>query len=156
MTKKLLVLLCVLAWARLPVVAQASTGADSLFQTPAQNSYWLAALKEKDKVAQWAQIRSRFFVSPQRAYSSPVSPMATVPVLVVVGFVVDMSSEGTPLREVVARQLTPKTVKTITVIEREPEEWYANKAFTGLIIIELADKPLVNSIMRTQKQAEKP
>jgi len=120
--------------------------------TPAQNHRWLVALKKQGVADQWAQIRSRYFLAPPQA-SSPTSPAGSVPVLVVEGIVVEMTDAGAPIRDVLASQLTPAKVKAITVLEREPAGLYVNKAFTGLIIISVADKQLRKALRRTDKRA---
>ncbi|AHJ95565.1 hypothetical protein [Hymenobacter swuensis] len=82
--------------------------------------------------------------------------MTSLPLLLVEGIAVDVTSAGDPVREVVLAQLTPDKVKAITVLEREPEGVYVNKAFTGWIIISLADKPLRKVLRRMEKRAQQP
>lgn len=74
--------------------------------------------------------------------------------LVVEGIVVEVTGAGGPIRNVLASQLTPAQVKAITVLEREPVGLYVNKAFTGLIVISLADKQLRKALRRTDKRAQ--
>jgi|GEM_PF-3784434 len=123
--------------------------------TPAQNRCWLAALQGQGVADQWARIRSRYFSSPQQA-SPPHSEVASIPLLIVEGIIIDETSAGSPVWEVLATQLTPAKVKDITVMEREPEGLYINKVFTGWIIITLADKPLRKVLRQTIKRSQQP
>lgn len=155
MINKLWALFCFVICGGLPSLAQPHTAPDSLFMTPAQNNRWLVALKKQGVADQWAQIRSRYFLSPHQA-SSPTILAGSVPVLVVDGIVVEVTDAGDPIWDVLARQLTPAKVKAITVLEREPVGLYVNKPFTGVIIVSVADKQLRKVLRRTDKRAQQP
>jgi hypothetical protein len=150
------------AWAQFPRgialplrPAKPGTEPDSLFMTPAQNSRWLGALKTQQKATQWARVRSRYFESPQWS-SSPLGEAGSLPVLVVDGIVVGQTSAGKPIRDLLATQLTADKVKDILVMERQPDELYIEKAFTGLIVISLADRPLRKALRHAEKHALQP
>lgn len=155
MAKKLWILFGVFASAGFPAAAQTRMGTDSLFMTHAQNRRWLIALKEQRTADQWGRIRNRYFSSPQGT-SSPHGEVNSLPLLLVEGLAVDVTRADDPVREIVATQLTPAKVKAITVIEREPEGVYVNKASTGWIVITLADKSLRKVLRRMGKRAQQP
>ena len=134
---------------------QPSLEPDSLYMTPGQNRRWLAALQHQGVALQWARIRRRYLVAPQRA-SSPTLQVGDLPVLVVGGTLVEVSSAGKPIQDLLAIELTPTKVKAITVMERAPAGVYPQKPFMGVIIISLADKSLRKLLRRTHPHVQQP
>lgn len=150
MPSKLLVLCAILICTRLPLCAQSHTVTDSLFRTPAQNRHWLATLKQQELANQWAQIQARYFVAQES--SLPTKTVTALPLLVIEGVLLEPTSTSKSIWDLVATQLTATKVKTIDVIEREPSGMYVEKAFTGFIIVTVADRTLRKALQRASKR----
>jgi hypothetical protein len=149
------------AWAQLPPdsarpadaaqTRQPSPELDSLFMTPAQNGRWVAALHQQARAVQWARIRRRYLV-PQQA-CSPTPHVSSLPLLVVAGVLVELTSAGEPIRDVLATELTAATVKAITVLERITTGCHPD---AGALIVSLADKPLRKRLHRMPQRVQQP
>lgn len=103
--------------------------------SPEENRLWLTTLKNSDKAAQFNLVRTRLIEKQQPA---TLSDSLDVPVLIVDGILIDRNISDEQ-RAFLSTQLTPQAVK-IEVVEREPEKFYANKRFTGIIMIVITDK----------------
>lgn len=149
---KTLVFCCILTYLSLPLCAHAGIKADSLFRTPAQNRHWLATLKQQALASQWAQIQTRYFEAQEA--SLPIGPVTALPMLVVDGLVVEQTSTDKRIWDLVATQLTAARVKTIDVMEHEPSGVYVNKAFTGWIVVTVADRTLRKTLQRISRRTQ--
>lgn len=152
MTPKLLVFCCMLAGLRYPLFAHAQVIPDSLFRTPAQNKHWLATVKQQALASQWTRIQSRYFRAQEA--TSPSGSVTVLPILLVDGLIVEHTRIGMPLWNLVATHLSAANLKTIDVIEREPNGVYVNQASTGWIVITVADNSLRRTLRRTSKRTK--
>ncbi len=145
-----------------PLLAQSSTGADSVFLTPTQNSQWLAELKNLDMASQLAKIRTRFLQVPEPVQqtkgilnSSPILIVDGIPLIGPGDENAAFADENAPVRELLATQLTPAKVKSITVIDRMSPEVVVCKPFTGWIVLVVSDKQLKKKLEKLTEPTKK-
>lgn len=108
---------------------------DTLYgMAPEQNKAWVTELKLANKEKQLILIQNRFF--KQRIFEK--SNNDDIPVLVVDG--IPMSDQiDIKLKDFLAYKLTADKVQ-IEVLDKEPEQLYVNKRWTGLILLNITDK----------------
>jgi hypothetical protein len=99
-----------------------------------QNKAWLTELKMADKEQQLSLIQNRFF----RQKTFEKSDNDDIPVLVVDGIPISEQMDSN-LRDFLAYQLSAEKIQ-IEVLDREPEQLYVNKRWTGLILLNITDK----------------
>ena len=103
--------------------------------TVTENLTWLTSLKDTTKQIQLTMIQNRFF---KRARPAVKSNNQDLPVLIMDG--IPISSEmDDGIRSFLANELIVEDVE-IEVLTREPEYLYANKRWTGLILLNITNK----------------
>src|SRR5690606_20220269 len=127
-------LILVLMSTALAAPAFAQDAGTSYGMPPAQNSAWLFELKSVNKKQQLALIQERFF----RQKTFDKSDEEDVPLLIIDGIPVDEQLD-TRMRDFLAFQLTADAVE-IGVLGKAPDGLYINKAWTGLIALNITDK----------------
>ncbi len=115
--------------------SQTSEPAYGIGMTINENLIWLASLKDTTKQIQLTMIQSRFF-KPTRPLMK--SDNEGLPVVIVDGIPIspDMNEK---VRNFLANELIAEDVE-IKVIDNEPEQLYANKRWTGLILMNITNK----------------
>lgn len=128
-------LIFIIAFTILATSTFGQSKADSLYgMTTEQNKVWLTELKMADKENQLTLIQNRFF----RQHTFEKSDNDDIPVLVVDGIPISEQMD-TKLKDFLAYKLTADKVQ-IEVLDKEPEQLYVNKRWTGLILLNITDK----------------
>lgn len=128
-------LIFIIAFTILATSTFGQSKADSLYgMTTEQNKAWLTELKMADKENQLTLIQNRFF----RQHTFEKSDNDDIPVLVVDGIPISEQMD-TKLKDFLAYKLTADKVQ-IEVLDKEPEQLYVNKRWTGLILLNITDK----------------
>lgn len=100
-----------------------------------ENLKWLTSIKDTTKQIQLVRIQNRFF-KPTRPMMKPDNE--DLPVLVVDGIPISPDiDEG--VRNFLAKELIADDVE-IEVLDTDPEQLYANKRWTGLILLNITNK----------------
>ncbi|SFT77084.1 hypothetical protein SAMN04489724_2131 [Algoriphagus locisalis] len=117
-----------------PGFCQNSEPAYGIGMTSGENLAWLTSLKDTTKQVQLTMIQNRFF-KPTRPMMK--SDNEDLPVMVVDGIPISLDiNEG--VRNFLANELIADNVE-IEVLDKEPEELYANKRWTGLILLNITN-----------------
>jgi hypothetical protein len=106
--------------------------------TAESNQEWLTNLKPQDKSEQLAMVRERFFMK-HSVRNDSVGMSLFSPVLVIDGIPI-LESLTENAREQLYHLLSEDSVKEIAVLDKEPEQLYVNKRWTGIIAVVLSDK----------------
>lgn len=117
---------------------------DAYGMTAEENEIWLKKALSSDKETQLTLIKNRFF----RQEEFKKSANDAIPIVVINGIIVSEVS-NVKLKNVLVNQLTPDKVM-VTIIEKEPERIYINKAWTGIILLTISDKK-INKLLKKQK-----
>lgn len=112
-----------------------------------QNQEWVTTLKSLDKDEQWSMINERLFEFESGAENSDKEKMYA-PVLVIDGIVPHVENLSTSTRNRVQRLIEDDGIKEIRVVDKEPEGLYADKVFTGIILITLNNRKASRNLLK--------
>ncbi|MCX2574645.1 hypothetical protein [Pedobacter sandarakinus] len=112
--------------------------------TAEENELWLKRVIPSEKGTQLTLIQNRFFKRKDFTKSANTA----IPVVIANGIVVN-EIVNTELKNLLATQLTTDKVQ-ITIVEKEPEGLYVNKAWTGIIVLSISDKK-INKLLKRYK-----
>ena len=107
-----------------------------------QNSLWLKKVINSAKDQQLTLIQDRFF--RQKEYKKTEND--DVPIIVMNGLVVNELSNQ-KLKNFLSYQLTADKVGMV-IMEKEPEQLYVNKRWTGIVILTIDDKKTIRKLLR--------
>ena len=110
--------------------------------TAEQNSAWLNKIINSAKDQQLTLIQERFF--RQKEYKKTEND--DIPLILMNGIVVN-ELMNQKLKSFLAHQLTADKVG-IVIMEKEPEQLYVNKRWTGLVILTVEDKRTIRKLLR--------
>lgn len=117
---------------------------DSYGMTAKENEIWLKKLMSSEKEMQLTLIQNRFF--RQKEFKHIASDI--IPIVIVNGYIVKEILDA-ELKNLLGYQLTQDKVK-LTILEKEPEGVYVNKAWTPIIILNINDKR-INRLLKRYK-----
>ncbi|TCC90216.1 hypothetical protein EZ428_13120 [Pedobacter frigiditerrae] len=112
--------------------------------TAEDNEIWLKKVLLSDKETKLTLIQHRFF--RQKEFKKLAND--AIPILIANGIVVNEVA-NIELRNLLVNQLTPDNVQ-VTILDKEPEGLYVNKAWTGIIILNIKDRK-INKLLKRQK-----
>lgn len=109
---------------------------NSFYQTYTDNLQWVKAVKAQGKKAQLELILKRFFKST-KSFPEPENELVALPILVIEGYpITEKSLNDKLLKDQLIDLLNIESVESITIIDKE-ENIYAERIFTGYILIKL-------------------
>lgn len=112
--------------------------------TAKENELWVKKVMSSEKEKQLILIQNRFF----RHKEIKKSVDDVVPIIIANGIFVNEIA-NIELRNLFVNQLTPDKVQ-ITILDKEPEGLYVNKAWTGIVILSINDKK-ISKLLRKNK-----
>jgi len=112
-----------------------------------QNQEWLTTLKSIDKDEQWSMIDERLFDFGAVDENSDKEELY-VPFLIIDGIVPHVASLSRSTRNKVRDIIGYDGIKEILVVDKEPDGFYANKVFTGIILITLNNRKTSKKLLK--------
>jgi hypothetical protein len=111
----------------------------SLSMSWEQNQQWLLTLKTQEKPLQWKMITARYFKN--RTIRTDETPSLYTPLLIINGLLMSITeSTSEDTKNKLLTLLTEDKIDEIMIIEKQPEDLYIEKPFTGFILISVNDK----------------
>lgn len=112
--------------------------------TVEENEIWLKKAVLLDRETQLTSIQNRFF----RRIAFKKLANDAIPVIVANRVMVNEVS-NIELKNLLSNQLTTDNVQ-VTILEKEPEGLYVNKAWTGIVILNIKDKK-ISKLLKSYK-----
>ncbi|OKL39197.1 hypothetical protein [Pontibacter flavimaris] len=112
-----------------------------------QNQEWASTLKALDKGDQWAMISERFFEFEAVGETLEKEELY-VPFLIIDGIAPHVATLSMSTRSKVRDIIRDDGIKEVLVVDKEPETWYANKVFAGIVLITLNNRKTSKKLLK--------
>jgi hypothetical protein len=136
---KVLVQILICLFFPMLLLAQSPSSEAPLSMSWEENQQWLLTIKTQEKPLQWKMITDRYFKN--RTIKTDETSSLYTPLLIINGLLISITeSTNEDTKNKLLTLLTEDKIGEIKVIEKQPENLYIEKPFTGFILISVNDK----------------